>query len=174
MEKGTVMVVEGGSSDAAGGDGTRERLRKELAVLQDRRDALSAGIRDQAGEVGDRGDEANALEVGDEIGMIDGRIKHLTALLEGGVEQDQAGGRARVPDGTEATLRFDDDTVQATRVVAIAEETAPDEAASTVTADSPLGLALVGHRTGDMINYSTPDGDVRAQIVSLEFPQRRG
>lgn len=165
------MAVGDVSGGGASGDGTRARLRQELAVLQDRRDALSSGMREQVGEVGDRGDEANALELGDEIGMIDERIKHLTALLEGGVEQDQAGGQARVPDGTAATLRFDDGTVQATRVVAIAEEAAPEQASSTVTADSPLGLALVGHRAGDVINYSTPDGDVRVQIVSLEFPQ---
>ena len=154
-------------------DGTRGRLRQELAVLRDRRAALSSGEREQIDDVGDRGDEANAMELGDEIAMIDGRIEHLTGLLEGGVEQYQSG-KARVPDGTTATLRFDDGTEQALRIVAIAEETAPGQADSTVTADSPLGLALVGHRAGDAINYSTPAGDVRADIISLQFPGRRG
>ena len=154
-------------------EGTRARLRDELAVLRERRDALSAGFREQAGEVGDRGDEAGALETGDEINMIDERIRHLTALLEGGVDRAQAGGGPQVPDGTAATLRFDDGTEQAVRVVAIVEEAPPDQESSAVTADSPLGRALVGHRSGDAINYTTPAGDVRAQIVSLELPQQR-
>ncbi|MER5391424.1 GreA/GreB family elongation factor [Saccharopolyspora sp. NPDC002686] len=130
---------------------------------------MVAEVRDQESDVGDRADEANALESGEDLAAIDERISRVTDLLAGGP------GRApgQVPDGTTATLRFEDGTEQAVRAVAIIEEIASGQHEVAVTTDSPLGLALAGHRAGDTISYSTPGGEVRAQILSLEFPGDR-
>ncbi|MER5394934.1 GreA/GreB family elongation factor [Saccharopolyspora sp. NPDC002686] len=146
----------------------RGKLEDELATLRERRRTLVAAIRDQESDVGDRADEANALESGDELAAVDERIRAVTDLLAGGPGETPAG---QVPDGTTATLRFDDGTEQTVRAVAITEEIATRQQGATVTTDSPLGLALAGHHIGDTISYSTPDGEVRARIISLEFPE---
>ncbi len=49
--------------------------------------------------------------------------------------------------GSTVTLRFGDDTVESIRIGEPAE--ASDQAL--VTADSPLGRALLGHRAGDTV-----------------------
>jgi transcription elongation GreA/GreB family factor len=36
-----------------------------------------------------------------------------------------------------------------------------------VTADSPLGRALLGRRAGDVVEYDTPQGRTTATVVSL-------
>ncbi|MGW1677267.1 GreA/GreB family elongation factor [Saccharopolyspora sp. NPDC002376] len=146
----------------------RGKLEEELTTLRERRRTLVAAIRQQESDVGDRADEANALETGDELAAIDERIRAVTDLLVGGPGKTPTG---QVPDGTTATLCFDDGTEQTVRAVAITEEIASRQQGATVTTDSPLGLALAGHRTGDTISYATPDGDVRARIISLEFPE---
>jgi transcription elongation GreA/GreB family factor len=35
----------------------------------------------------------------------------------------------------------------------------------TLSADSPLGLALAGHQPGDTISYETPQGAQRVQLL---------
>ncbi|KAA5830692.1 GreA/GreB family elongation factor [Saccharopolyspora hirsuta] len=148
---------------------TRGRLEAELAALRERRRALVAPMREQESDVGDRADEADALEEGDDLAAVDERIREVTGLLAGGPEAVPG----RVPDGTTATLRFDDGTERTVRAVAITEEIPAGQQDETVTTDSPLGLALAGHRAGDTISYSTPGGEVRARIIALETPDNR-
>lgn len=71
--------------------------------------------------------------------------------------------------GTELSLRFADTTVTGVRIVSITEEIAGGDE-TTVTADSPLGLALAGHRPGDTVIYTTPRGPQRVQLLSLTLP----
>ncbi|MER7083376.1 Transcription elongation factor, GreA/GreB family [Saccharopolyspora kobensis] len=144
----------------------RAQLEAELTTLRERRRSLAAAMQEQESDVGDRGDEANALESGDDLIAVDERIATVTELLAGGPERAPG----RVPDGTRATLRFDDGTEQEVCAVAIPEEIASGQQGMTVTTDSPLGRALAGRREGDTISYSTPAGEVRARVVSLNFP----
>jgi transcription elongation GreA/GreB family factor len=52
----------------------------------------------------------------------------------------------------------------------VVEETPSDEEGATLTADSPLGLALAGHRPGDTVTYSTPQGQEQVQLLSAKYP----
>ncbi|GAB2995783.1 hypothetical protein GCM10017788_56850 [Amycolatopsis acidiphila] len=151
-------------------DGTRARLEQELRTLRDRRDELTADAR-ALDTTGDRGDNADPLREDDEIARVEDRIAELSRLLAAGPGAGSAGGaEAGVPDGTTATLRFGDGTEQALQVVAITEEIPPGREDTTITTDSPLGLALAGHQAGDTISYSTPAGEAQAYLVSIEFP----
>jgi transcription elongation GreA/GreB family factor len=59
------------------------------------------------------------------------------------------------------------------RVVAFPEQ-APEGAEDTaLTMHSPLGRALTGHRPGDTITYSTPDGRAHAILLDLRPPAGR-
>ena len=116
--------------------------------------------------VGDQADEAYLLRLEDDIAVIDDRITELSDLLAGGGR-----GTRGVADGTTVTLRFAENDVQTLRVVAVPEEIPAGQEDTMVTSDSPLGLALAGHKAGDTITYSTPMGIVRADIISLEPPE---
>lgn len=46
-------------------------------------------------------------------------------------------------------------------------ETAVAQDGTLVTADSPLGRALLGHAAGDTVAFDAPDGEESAEVVSL-------
>jgi transcription elongation GreA/GreB family factor len=43
----------------------------------------------------------------------------------------------------------------------------------TLTAVSPLGLALAGHQPGDTVTYSTPQGEQHVELLSVNLPQQQ-
>lgn len=56
------------------------------------------------------------------------------------------------------------------RVVNFIEETPAGAEDSTLTADSPLGLALYGHKAGDTVTYRTPRGELQVTLLAIELP----
>jgi transcription elongation GreA/GreB family factor len=57
------------------------------------------------------------------------------------------------------------------RVVAIVEEIPLGKEESTLTADSPLGLALAGHQPGDTVTYTTPHGQQQVELLAVKYPR---
>ena len=147
----------------------RGRIEEELAELRSRRDQLRAELADDADTVGDRGDAADALQRSEDLAGIDEQISRLTWLLAGG-NADTPG---ELPNGTEVTVRFPGDEPVRMRVVHFLEETPAGEEDTTLTADSPLGLALVGRRAGDTVTYATPRGELQVELLAIDIPTER-
>lgn len=158
------MATTGALSRAA-----RERLEQELTQLREQRSALAPRLSEES--LGDSADQADMLERAETAAWMDRRIHEIDEILRGGgTPRDENGLRP----GTKVKLRFDDGSVDTLRVIGIAEE-AGDDVDATITADSPLGQAITGHRKGDTISYRTPRGDASATIEQLTVPrQRRG
>lgn len=142
------------------------RLEAELADLRRRREQLHAELQADAESVGDRGDAADALQRAEDLGGLDEQISRLTWLLAGG----NATVEGQLPNGTQVKLRWPDGEETAMRVVNFIEETPAGEEDSTLTADSPLGLALYGHKAGDTITYRTPRGEQTVTLLSIKQP----
>ena len=142
-------------------------LEAELAELRRRRDQLRSELQDDAETVGDRGDAADALQRAEDLAGVEEQIGHVSWLLAGGNETVEG----QLPNGTEVTLRFPDDKEDVRmRVVNFIEETPAGAEDSTLTADSPLGLALFGHKAGDKITYQTPRGELKVTLRAIELP----
>lgn len=154
------MAATGELSSAA-----RTRLERELEQLREQRSALAPRVSEES--LGDSADQAEMLGRAENAAWLDRRIHDILELLRGGVSGEEGG----LPAGTKVKLRFADDTVETLRVVPIAEEAGDEE--TTVTADSPLGQAITGHRTGDTISYRTPAGETTAKIEKLTIPKQR-
>jgi len=150
-------------------DEERERIELELAQLRQRRDRMAAEFVGDLDTVGDSGDAADAIQRSDEVAGIDDRISELNWLLHGGVSVSDTS--ERLPDGTALTLRFSDTGVVDMRVVAIVEEIPLGKEESTLTADSPLGLALAGHQPGDTVTYTTPHGQQQVELLAVKYPR---
>ena len=116
---------------------------------------------------GDRGDEALALEGLDDLARVDARIAEIERAI---AEQDGPDARSGLADGTAVTLRFPGGDTATFRIVAVAEQAPADGGEDVVTADSPLGRALVGRGAGDTVTYRGPDGDLRAEVVAVRTP----
>ncbi|WP_328349749.1 GreA/GreB family elongation factor [Mycobacterium sp. NBC_00419] len=145
----------------------RGRIEAELADLRQRRDQLRAEIEGDADTVGDRGDAADALQRAEDLGGLDEQISRLAWLLAGG-NADVAG---QLPNGTEVEIRFPGEEPVRMRVINFLEETPAGKEDSTLTADSPLGLALFGRTAGETVVYSTPRGELQVELLAIELPK---
>jgi transcription elongation factor GreA len=165
----TGKVSVGDEKDTAFPADTQARIEAELTELRQRRDRMAAEFEGDRDTVGDHADAADAIQRADEVAVIDDRIAELTRVLAGGESTSETPGA--LPDGTNLTLRFSDtpDAIRM-RVVLIQEETPAGEEANTLTADSPLALALVGHRPGDTVTYMTPDGQQQVELLAIKYP----
>ena len=56
------------------------------------------------------------------------------------------------------------------RVVNYIEETPAGAEDTTLTADSPLGLALYGRKAGETVTYRTPRGETQVDLLGIEYP----
>jgi transcription elongation GreA/GreB family factor len=150
-------------------DAARENLAAELDRLRQRRDRLEVEVKNDRGMVGDHGDAAEAIQRADELVVLGDRINELDRRLRTGPSQsDQS---ESLPGGTEVTLRFPDGEVVTMQVISIVEETPVGREAETLTARSPLGQALAGHKAGDTVTYSTPQGENQVEVIAVKLPK---
>jgi transcription elongation factor GreA len=149
---------------------TRTRLEQELARVREERRSLAARLGGEDPEDptgGDSADQADLLERSDDLARMDQRITEIGHLIAGlDAPHDSQG----LSDGTVVTLRFPDGVVATLRVVAIPEEAPAAQQDQVLTADSPLGRALVGRVAGDTITYAVPGGEAQAKVVAVQPP----
>ncbi|MFE2232713.1 GreA/GreB family elongation factor [Streptomyces sp. NPDC059442] len=139
----------------------REALERELTDLRGERATVAGTLEDEDYE-GDRADQADELQRATELDRLDRRISEIQGRLSEGA----AAGPPRtdvIAVGSTATVRFEDGTESTVRIGEVAEALDP----TLVTADSPLGRALQGHRAGDTVAYRTPEGSGSVVVVSL-------
>ena len=144
----------------------RSRVEAELADLRRRRDQMRAELQDDADTVGDRGDAADAIQRAEDLAGIEEQIGRLTWLLAGG----NTAVEGQLPNGTQVTLRFPGEGEVRMRVVSFVGETPSGSEDSTLTADSPLGLALVGRQAGETLTYETPRGEQQVELLAVDIP----
>jgi transcription elongation factor GreA len=139
----------------------RRALEKELADVTAERDADAATLQDTT-EVGDRADQADELIRSDETHRLDARIDEIKVRLRGAADAGRPSTDV-VGVGSTVKVRYADDSVATVQIgegAAVLDQTL-------VTADSPLGSALLGHRAGDSVSYDAPDGQATVTVVSL-------
>ncbi|MEU3692699.1 GreA/GreB family elongation factor [Streptomyces narbonensis] len=141
----------------------RAAFERELADLRTERETVAVTLRDGGGDqVGDRADQADELQRVAELQRLDARIAEIDGRLrEGAVAGPPSTDAVGV--GSSVTVRFADGTETTVQIGVVAEVLD----ATMVTADSPLGRALLGHRAGDTVEYDTPEGRTTAVVVSL-------
>ncbi|EGX58116.1 GreA/GreB family elongation factor [Streptomyces zinciresistens K42] len=140
----------------------RQALEQELSRLRAEREKVASTLRDSDAAVGDLADAADELQRANDVRRVDARIAEITTRLRSAVAAGPPR-TDRVGVGGTVTVRFGDG---AEETFQIGETTMATEH-SLVTADSPLGRALLGHRPGDTVRYHAPGGSATAVVVSL-------
>ncbi|MFE2913513.1 GreA/GreB family elongation factor [Kitasatospora indigofera] len=144
----------------------RTALEQELATLRTERETVAATLRGtDADSAGDLADQADELQRAAEAARLDSRIAVIEArLAQAAVAAPPPPGVVGV--GSTVTVRFSDGATRSVHLGEIAD--AADNAL--VTADSPLGRALLGHGAGETVSYRTPEGPASAVVVSVGAP----
>jgi transcription elongation factor GreA len=144
-----------------------DRLKSELDDLTTRGRIDIARKIEAARELGDLSENGDYHAAKEEQGKMEGRIIHLTRMVENAeiVEGGDTGGT--VAAGSVVGIRYaGDEDVERYLLGSIEEHHSEHEVMSV---GSPLGAALMGHTAGDTVSYETPTGAVlEVEIVSVE------
>lgn len=118
-----------------------------------------------ARELGDLSENGDYHAAKEEQGKMAGRINHLANLLENGVIVETDGATEVTP-GVIVGIRYEgDDDVERYLLGSIEERV---EGVEVMSPGSALGTALVGAKTGDVVEYETPTGaKLKVEIVSI-------
>ena len=142
-----------------------DRLKTEFDDLTTRGRIDIARKIETARELGDLSENGDYHAAKEEQGKMEGRIRHLNALLDGvkivDVDVDDT-----VITGSVVSLRYEgDDAVEKYLIGSIEERR---DGMDVISPGSPLGIALLGAKIGETVSFDAPGGDLRVEVVAVE------
>jgi len=153
-EKKTFLTPEG-----------HRKLVEELEYLTTVGRTEIAKVIHEAKMDGDVMENAGYDEARRQQAFLEGRIMTLEAMLEN-VEIIQANGNHDAVDlGSRVTVAEDGFEPETYTIVGSAEA---DPGSGRISNASPLGKALMAHKVGDRVSFSTPAGTIEVKIVAIE------
>lgn len=144
----------------------RAKLEAELKQLREvRRPEVAERIR-AAKEFGDTVDNAEYEEAKNEQAFLEGRVLTIEKLLSHAVaiNADHSLHDA-VRLGSTVTVINDDDEKEQYTIVGSAEV---DPREGKISNESPVGRALLGKRSGDVIEVTIPAGVLRLRVSAID------
>jgi len=143
-----------------------DRLHAELTELSTKGRVEIARKIETARELGDLSENGDYHAAKEEQGKMEGRIRHLEALMKD-AEIVEGGGGEVVEAGSIVEIQYDGDDDTERYLIGSIEERHDD--LDVISPGSPLGTALLGHRVGDVVDYETPAAKVlKVEIVGLD------
>ncbi len=140
-------------------------LKKELEHLKTIRRKEVADQLEYAKKLGDLSENAeyhqareDQAEVEDRIGRLENLLKNATIMTAGGGDVISVG----------STVRLTKKGENKSYLYTIVGSEEADMTQAKVSNMSPLGSTLLGHKTGDIINVTTPKGTVSYTIAALK------
>ena len=139
-------------------------LEDELDQLVSvRRGEVAERIR-QARDFGDIAENAEYTEAKNEQSLVEGRIQTLEAMVRNAVVIEEEPREQGVV-GVGARVKVSSDEGEETYSIVGAAEA--DPLAGKISNESPLGRALLGHKVGDEVEWTSPIGTSRVRILSV-------
>jgi transcription elongation factor GreA len=146
---------------------THARLVAELEDLTTRGRVDIARQIEAARALGDLSENGDYHAAKDSQGKMEARIRQLQAMLDSAVIVDtSAPSDGAVAAGSVVSIRYEGDDDVERYLVGSIEEHRDD--VSVISPRSPLGQALLGRRTGDVVEYDAPNGRLRVTIANVE------
>jgi transcription elongation factor GreA len=139
-------------------------LEDELQQLVNvRRGEVAERIR-QARDFGDIAENAEYTEAKNEQSLLEGRIQTLEVMVRNAVMiEEEPRQKGVVAAGSQVRVSSDEGEESYT-IVGAAEA---DPLAGRISNESPLGRAMLGHKAGDEIEWTSPMGTSRVKILSV-------
>lgn len=143
-----------------------QALQDEYETLTKvRRPALAQRLH-AAIKQGDLSENADYIAAKEEQGFLEGRILEIQSAIRNAVliaASDSSDGHVRI--GSHVTVIEDgEDESETYHVVGPTEA---DPRSGRISFESPLGVALLGHKTGDVVQVQAPAGTIRFLIKEV-------
>ena len=145
-------------------EGLEQVQREHDELVNEWRPQIVAKIK-AARELGDLSENFEYHAAKNEQGMKEARIKELEAIIKNHVLIEAQRTPGIVAMGSTVRFQEDGEAEESYRIVGPAEA---DPKAGSVSYESALGKALLGHRVGDAVMVSTPNGSYRVTVVAVD------
>ena len=147
---------------------TREAFDRLQAELEDKRTRGRVEIAraiEAARALGDLSENGDYHAAKEEQGKMEGRIRHLEALLEN-AEIVESTGSDTVRAGSIVEIVYEGDDTPERYLIGSIEERR--DGLEVMSPGSPLGAALLEHAVGDVVQFEAPGGVLTVEIVDIE------
>lgn len=142
-----------------------EKLQEELVYLRTVKRQEVANRLHEAMEGGELIEDAEYEAAKNEQAFVEGRIQELEILLANARIIEDTGKKETVQVAAKVTIQEDSNEPETYVIVGPAEAN-PRE--GRISNESPLGRALMDHRSGDLVNVDAPGGSFTVRIVKVE------
>ena len=142
------------------------KLATELKDLKgSQREAIARRLRD-AIQMGDLSENADYHKAKEDQAFLEGRIQELEFLFNNAIVVEQTNEpKDIVSVGTHVTVQEEGFDPETYHMVGAKEA---DPRAGKISHESPIGMALMDHRVGDVIDVETPGGKIRLKILKID------
>lgn len=141
-------------------------LETELNYLKtDKRNEVLNSLK-EARALGDLSENAEYDSAREEQGKLEARIKEVEYILEHATIIDDAQTeKDKVTIGSTVSLQYDgDDEVEEYKIVGSQEA---DPFNNKISNESPIAMAILGKKVGDMAEVDSPNGTYKVKIVKV-------
>ena len=144
-----------------------QKLVDELESLKKERPIIIKAIK-EAREEGDLSENAAYHASRERQGLMEARINYIEALLPQltVIDLSELGGEKVIFGATVHLINVD--TEEEREYTLLGQEEA-DYSRGTISINSPVGRALLGHKAGDEVTVHVPRGVVTYEIADIEF-----
>ena len=143
-----------------------KKLEKELDYLRTTRRTEVAQKLKEARSFGDLSENAEYDEAKNEQGILESEIVELEYTLANAVVIDDSDiSEDEVDVGVFVTLR--DMELEEEEKLQIVSSTEADPENGRISDDSPIGMAALKHKVGDVIEVNAPAGVIEMKIISI-------
>jgi transcription elongation factor GreA len=140
------------------------KLKTELEELKGpRREELAQRLR-SAIQMGDLSENADYHKAKEDQGFLEGRIKEIEALLRNAVIIEKTTSDV-VSIGSHVTIQEGSEEPETYHIVGPAEA---DPRNGRISHESPIGIALMNKKVGQVAEAETPGGKIKFKIVKIE------
>ena len=144
-----------------------EKLSAELEDLTTRGRIEIARAIERARELGDLSENGDYQAAKDQQGMMEGRIRQLTAILKD-AQIAESVSDGKVGPGSVITIVYDGDSDDMAERYLVGHIEERHDDVEVITPGSPLGSALLGHRSGETVSYEASGRTLQVTIKSVD------
>jgi len=142
-----------------------EKLQEELEFLRTVRRQEIANRLHEAMEGGELIENAEYEDAKNEQAFVEGRIKELEILLATARVITEEDKHENIQVGTKVTVKEAGSDPETYIIVGAAEA---NPRGGKISNESPLGKALLNHKSGDNVKVEAPGGSFEVQIIKVE------
>ena len=155
MSNKTIYLTEAGLED----------LKNELEELKTVKRAEVIQALKEARALGDLSENAEYDAARNEQAIVEGRIKELEIMIEN-VEIISGESNGKVSIGSTVKLCYVDDDEEETYTIVGSQEADPFQ--NRISNESPLAMAILGHKKDDVVTVESPTGEYDVKILDIE------